>query len=357
MRNAKHFIIVAVLIVISTIILRLLFTWLLALPVAASAQAEPIDNLFNAHFWMIAFLFSLIMVIMLYSAAVFRRKPDDEEDAEHVHGNTALEIGWTIIPTFVVIGFGVWGAFMLNALTTPNPDEIVIEVVGRQWSWTFAYPEYGDFVSTELVIAKDQPVLLSMNSEDVIHSFWIVEFRVKQDVVPGRTTELRITPTLEGDYKLRCAEICGLNHSTMLAPVRIVSTEEFDAWVAEKMAAPKYADMTPAERGALWHSAEGFACAGCHSLDGSLGAGPTWLGIYGRQEALTDGTTISVDDAYINESVTNPNAKIVEGFAADVMPKIYAESFAEKEAEILANEGVEIDIIADLIAFMQTLEE
>lgn len=357
MRNGKHFIIVAVLIMISTIVLRLLFTWLFALPIAASTQSGPIDNMFNAHFWMIAFLFSLIMVIMLYSTAVFRRKPGDDEDGPHVHSNTALEIGWTIIPTFVVIGFGIWGAFTLNALTAPNPDEIVIEVVGRQWSWTFSYPEHGGFNSTELVIQKDQPVLLSMNSADVLHSFWVPEFRVKQDLVPGRVTELRITPTIEGDYKVRCAEICGLDHSLMQAPVRVVSADEFDAWVAEKLAAPKFAEMTPVERGALWHSPEGFACSGCHSLDGSPGAGPTWLGIYGRQEALVDGTNVTVDDGYIYESITDPNAKIVEGFVANVMPQIYVDSFAEKEAEILANEGVEIDIIADLIAFMQTLEE
>ncbi len=313
MRNGKHFIIVAVLIVISTISLRLLFTWMFALPIAASSQSVPIDTMFNAHFWMIAFLFSLIMVIMLYSAVVFRRKPGDEEDAVPVHGNTALEIGWTIIPTFVVIGFGIWGAFTLNALTTPNPEEIVIEVVGRQWSWTFSYPEHGDFNSTELVLQKDQPVLLSMNSDDVLHSFWVPEFRVKQDLVPGRVTVLRITPTVEGDYKVRCAEICGLDHALMQAPVRVVSAEEFDAWVAEKQAAPKFAEMTPEERGALWHSPEGFACSGCHSLDGAPGAGPTWLGIYGRQEALADGTSVTVDDSYINESIIDPNARIVEG--------------------------------------------
>lgn len=357
MRNGKHFIIVAVLIVISTIVLRLLFTWLFALPIAASAQAGPIDTMFNAHFWMIALLFSLIMVIMLYSAVVFRRKPGDDEDGPHVHGNTALEIGWTIIPTFIVIGFGVWGAFTLNALTAQNPEEIVIEVTGRQWSWTFAYPEHGDFNSTELVIQKDQPVLLKMESDDVLHSFWVPEFRVKQDLVPGQITELRITPTIEGDYKVRCAEICGLDHSSMLAPVRIVSAAEFDAWVEEKSAAPKFAEMTPEERGAIWHSAEGFACVGCHSLDGTPGAGPTWLGIYGRQEALDNGTSVTVNDEYINESIIDPNAKIVDGYIANVMPQIYVDSFAEKEAEILANEGVEIDIIADLIAFMQTLEE
>ncbi len=132
--------------------------------------------------------------------------------------------------------------------------------------------------SAELVLPVGQPIVFEMRSKDVIHNFWVVEFRVKQDVVPGSTQELRITPTEIGDYKVRCAEICGLSHSEMLAPVRVVSQADFDAWVEEKVAAPKFAEMTPEERGAIWHSPEGFACSSCHSLDGTPGAGPSWLG-------------------------------------------------------------------------------
>lgn len=356
MKNAKHFIMVGILVVLSTVFLRWVFTWLFALPTAASTQAGIVDRMAGVHFWVIAFLFSLIMVMMIYSVFVFRRQPGDEEDGQHIHGNTKLEIGWTVLPTIVVIGFGIWGAIELNALTQPYSNEMEVAVTGRQWSWSFEYPGQGDFQSAEMVVPVDQPILLRMESTDVLHSFWVPEFRVKQDLVPGRTTELRITPSQIGEYKVRCAEICGTEHANMLAPVRVVSRADYDAWLAEKSAAPQWAELSPAERGAIWYSAEGFACVSCHSVDGTPGVGPTWLGIYGRQEMLDDGTSVTVDDAYIRESIYDPNAKLVAGYAA-AMPQNYEQLFAEREAEILASQGIEIDIVADLIAFMQTLEE
>ncbi len=333
------------------------FRGILALPLAASAEAGQIDFLAGAHFWMISFLFSLIMVIMLYSAFVFRRRTDDDDDGPHVHGNTVLEVGWTIVPTFIVIGFGIWGAVMLNDITAPKANEMTVEVTGRQWSWSFNYPEQGDIPSAELVLPVGQPVKLEMNAEDVLHSFWVPEFRVKQDLVPGRTTTLRFTPTVEGEYVVRCAEICGLDHTNMLAPVQVLSQEAFDAWVEERSNVPVFSELSPEELGELmWGAEYGFGCSGCHSIDGSPGAGPTWLGIYGREEPLTDGSVIVVDDAYIEESIYDPNAKVVEGFQPNIMPQNYEELFAQREAEILANEGVEVDLAGALIAFMRTLQ-
>lgn len=356
MGRFKHFIIIAVLTALSTVGLRGLFQYILALPSAASAEARPIDQLFNGHYWMIAFLFSLIMVMMLYSVFVFRRKAGDDTDGPHVHGNTALEVGWTIVPTFVVIGFGVWGAVVLNDITRPKTDEMTIDVVGKQWVWSFAYPEEDGLVSGELVLPVNQPVVLKMTSQDVLHSFWVPEFRVKQDLVPGRITQLRITPTEVGDFRLRCAEICGLSHTQMEADVRVVSETEFVAWVEERSQVPLFAEMTPEERGALWSSAQGFGCIGCHSIDGTPGAGPTWQGLYLRQEQLTDGSTVTVDDEYITNSIYNPNAQIVAGFNPNIMPQNYLESFTAREAEILATEGIEISIVDDLIAYLKTLE-
>ena len=357
MKNAKHFIIAGVLVLIATLIMRWLLSIIFANPLAASAEAGSIDQLSNAHYWMISLLFSLIMVLMLYASVVFKRKPGDEEDGPHIHGNTALEIGWTIIPLIIVIAFGIWGSLMLIDITRAEAGEMRINVVAQQWSWSFEYPENGDFTSPELVLPVNKPIVLEMRSKDVIHNFWVIQFRVKQDIVPGTTEELRITPTEVGDYKVRCAEICGLSHSAMRAPVRVVSQADFDTWVEEKVNAPKFAEMTPEERGAIWHGPDGFGCSGCHSLDGTPGAGPTWVGVYGREEVMDDGTVVTVDDAYIRDSILNPNNKIVNGFQPNLMPQTFEDAFAAKQAEILANEGVEIDIIADLIAFMKTLEE
>ena len=355
MKKVRHILSVLALLIIATLFLRWVFTWLFALPTSASTQAQSIDVMFNVHFWLIAFFFSLIMVIILYSAVVFRRKPGDEEDGPHIHGNTALEITWTIIPLIIVIALGIWGAFVLQDITAAGANALEVDVTGRQWSWSFAYPSEGDFQAAEMVVPVNQPITLVMNSEDVLHSFWVPEFRVKQDLVPGRTTTLNITPTEIGDFKVRCAEICGTDHSLMLADVRVVSQADYDAWIEEKNTAPQYADLLPEERGAIWYGAEGFGCVSCHSLDGTPGVGPTWQGIYGRQELLDDGTSVTVDDAYILESIYDPNAKLVDGFAA-AMPQNYEQLFAEKEAEILASQGVEINIVEDLIAFMRTLE-
>lgn len=357
MKNAKHFIVAGILVIIGTLVLRWLLNIIFALPSASSLEALSIDTLSSAHFWMISLLFSLIMVLMLYAAVVFRREPDDEEDGPHIHGNTTLEITWTIIPLIIVLAFGVWGSFMLIDITRAEPGEMRVGVVGQQWAWSFNYPEYGDFTSGELVLPVNQPVVFEMITRDVIHSFWVVEFRVKQDLLPGSVQELRITPIEEGEYKVRCAEICGQLHSNMLAPVRVVSQAEFDAWIEERLAAPQFGELTPEERGAIWHSNEGFGCAACHSVDGTLLAAPSWLGIYGREEVLDDGTVVIVDDAYITDSILNPNHQIVEGYQPNLMPQNYEELFTARETEILTNEGVEISIIDDLIAFMKTLEE
>ena len=141
----------------------------------------------------------------------------------------------------------------------------------------------------------------------------------------------------------------------MQAPVRVVSQADYAAWIAEKNAAPAYAEMTPEERGAIWYSAEGFACVSCHSLDGTPGVGPSWQGVYGRVETLDDGTTVVVDEDYILRSIYDPHSQLVEGFAA-AMPTNFQDQFTEKEAEILASQGVEISIVEDLIAYMKTLE-
>ncbi|MCB9423316.1 MAG: cytochrome c oxidase subunit II [Ardenticatenaceae bacterium] len=361
MSKRNHYIAVTALVIVTSFILYFILRMIYTLPIAASAEARPIDQMFTGHFIAIAFLFSLIMVFMLYSAVVFRRRPGDEEDGPHIHSNTTLEIMWTIIPTFVVVGFGVWGTITLNGLVSAKDNEMVVKVTGQQWSWSFEYPEQEGLTSPKLVLPVDRTIVLQMESKDVLHSFWVPEFRVKQDLVPGRTTTLRITPTKLGDYKLRCAEICGLSHANMMADVQVVTTAGFNSWVEERLQAPVYADMTPEERGAIWYSAppggQYAACSGCHSIDGSVMAGPTWQGIYGHEVQLTDGTAVTADDEYIRNSILNPNAQIVAGFQPNIMPQNFGDTFAAIEAEIQASEGIQIDMIADIIAYMQTLQE
>jgi len=353
MKKSRHFIAVIVLIGIATGALYIIFSLMFRLPVAASAEAGPIDVLFNAHYWIISFLFALIMVIMLYSAAVFRRRPGDDTDGPHIHGHTGLEVGWTILPTLAVVGMGIWAAIILNDVTSPKANEMVIGVEAGQWFWRFHYPEQEDVTSGELVLPVNQPVLLEMEANDVLHSFWVPEFRVKQDLVPGQMTRLRFTPTLVGEYKVRCAEICGTGHAQMLANVRVVSDADFVAWVEESTQQVEFAELGDVERGQVWYAE--YACNSCHSVDGTATVGPTWLDLYGSEELLTDSTTVVVDDEYITQSILEPNAHIVAGFNPNIMPQDFGELFAQREEEVLASQGVEVDIIEEIIAFIQAL--
>jgi cytochrome c oxidase subunit 2 len=238
------------------------------------------------------------------------------------------------------MAYAYLGAINLAETRRVDPEAMVVKVTGLQWSWTFEYVPVNGLavVSDELHVPVGKQVLLRMTSNDVIHSFWVPEFRVKQDLVPGRITELRITPTLEGNYKVRCAELCGTSHYSMEKPVVVSSQEEFDAWMAEQLVLAEEASQTPEGRGQALVAANG--CAACHSTNGATGIGPTWFGLFGRQETLTDGTVVTVDDAYLHESISAPQAKIVRGFENQLMP---AYGFSDEQ-------------IADIIAYIKTLK-
>ncbi|MEX1018828.1 MAG: cytochrome c oxidase subunit II [Litorilinea sp.] len=232
--DRRHFIIVGVLVVIATVLMDILLKQALPLPVQASIESLTIDQLIGWHLTIIAFLFSLIVVFMLYSVVLFRRRPDDDSDGAHFEGNTALEIVWTVVPLIFVVVFTFIGIDTLSNVTRAEENERVVQLRAFQWSWAFEYPE--GFIAQELVLPINERARMEMTSTDVLHSFWIPEMRVKQDIVPGITTVVRFTPIMAGEYKLRCSELCGLSHWSMLAPVRILEADEYEAWVAERTA-------------------------------------------------------------------------------------------------------------------------
>ena len=306
-------------------------------PVAASAQSVSIDWLWHWDIIAIAFFFALIVVPMIYSLVVFRRKKGETGDGEHIEGNDTLEIAWTVIPLFIVMAFAYMGSYSLREINRQDPDAIVIKVKAQQFAWTFEYPEEGVF-SKELHLPVDRQVLLKMESSDVLHSFWVPEFRIKQDVVPGRITEYRITPTLEGNYKVRCAELCGTSHSYMLAGVVVESEEDYAAWLSAE-AELAVAAQTPEGKGQQLSVKNG--CVGCHSIDGIQLTGPTWLGLYGSEVELADGTTVEADDDFLKESILDPNATIVAEYPSPSLMPQYQ----------LTDEEV-----ANLIAYIATLK-
>lgn len=227
--NTKHFAVVGVLVVLATLGVYWILDAVLQFPPAGALEAASIDALIQGHLWLIAFLFSLVVVFMVYALFVFRRRPGDDSEGEYFHGNTTLEIAWTVLPMILVIAFGYWATVDLIALTSPKDNEIIVNAEGYQWGWNFSLPN-SDQIAQELVLPVGQPIRMDMTSKDVVHSFWVPEFRVKQDLVPGRTTHLRFTPSVEGEYRLLCAELCGLNHTGMIATVRVVPLEEFAAF-------------------------------------------------------------------------------------------------------------------------------
>jgi cytochrome c oxidase subunit II len=335
----RHFVIVGILVVATTILTYVGLDSANLMPLAASAQAIPIDWMWNLELIFMSFFFALIVVPMAYSLIIFRRKKGDTSDAEHMEGNTKLEIAWTIIPLFVVTAFAYVGAVNLAETRRVDPDAIVVKVTGIQWSWKFEYPPVDgvSVVSDELHLPAGKQVLLQMTSLDVIHSFWVPEFRVKQDLVPGRITELRITPTIDGNYKVRCAELCGTSHAYMEKPVVISAQGDFDAWMAVQVEKAKELAATPEGSGQLLVAANG--CAACHSINGAQGIGPTWFGLFGHEVLLTDGTTVIADEAYLAESIHEPQAKIVKGFETQLMPTY---GFTDEQ-------------IADIVAYIKTL--
>lgn len=332
-----HLVVVGILVIIMAILTYVGANSVGLMPVQASAQAVPIDWMWGWQVVAISFLFALIVVPIFYSFVVFRRKKGDTSDAEHIEGNTPLEIAWTVIPLIIVVVFAYMGAYSLGeSRRITDPNAMIIKVTAQQFSWTYEYPD--GFVSTELHLPVWEQVILKMEAVDVIHSFWVPEFRVKQDVVPGRVTEYRITPNLIGAYKVRCAELCGSDHAFMEGPVIVSSQVDYEKWVAEQIELASAA--TPEGRGRKLATENG--CLGCHSVTPAPGpSAPSWFRLFGSQVKLADGTTVTADDAFITESILDPTAKEVEGYSPTPM----------KPQDYLTPEQ-----IADIIAYIKSLK-
>lgn len=307
----------------------------------ASAQAPAVDSLLLLEFSILAVITVLVMVYFFYALWAFRRPAGDTGDGEHFHGNTAIEILWTVIPLIIVVVMGVYGARVLTDLGATSvamaDDDLEVLVVGQQWVWSFEYPEY-DIVSPELMLPVDQPTYFKIMAHDVIHSFWVPEFRLKMDAIPGKDNTLRLTPNKIGVYSVVCTELCGTSHANMVAPAKVVPRAEFDTWVQQQQA---LANASPEIRGQK--VAQQFACSGCHSIDGSKLVGPTWKGLFGHTVEFTDGTTATVDEAYLRESILEPGAHVVEGYPDNVMPRDLTTRMKEKQ-------------IDDVIAYIKTLK-
>jgi cytochrome c oxidase subunit 2 len=208
-----------------------------------SAEADEIDLLFDVMIVLSSFVFSIVIVMLGYCIYKYRAKPGDESDGKPIHGNTRLEIAWTLIPTVIVLFAAAYSWVILDDIEAEASDQMPVNVTAQQFKWTFEYPDTG-VVTDEFHVPSGTQLELHLTSLEVLHSFWVPEWRIKRDLVPiaeGNPSDVdnvvRVTPDVEGEYTLMCTEYCGWGHATMRAPVVVESQEEFDAWMADQEAA------------------------------------------------------------------------------------------------------------------------
>ncbi len=289
------------------------------MPESASTFSHEVDRAFAVIYWLDVIFFLLIIGAMAFFTFAYRRKRADQRTSP-VKGSHSLEIAWSVIPgLFLLVFFGM-GFVTYMDMQVPPADSMHIRVTGQKWNWGFEYPEQGIKLSSAdgLVVPSNTPVRLTLTSVDVLHSFFIPDFRTKKDAVPSRYTSLWFEAKRPGEYQIYCTEYCGDDHSRMTSKVIAMEPAAFREWVADKKNAS--ASLTPVERGQQLWTTQG--CAGCHSIDGSALIGPSLKGKYGAQESLADGSSVLVDDDYIRESILAPNAKIVAGFAGQMPPYV-----------------------------------
>ena len=210
------------------------------LPEEASAEAGPTDTLYDILAVASVFVFALVVSILAVSVLRFRRRFGDESDGKPIHGHTGLEVVWTAIPAVIMTVAAIASGVVLADIEEKKPGTKTVVVTAEQFAWTFDYRDQDIKRAGELHLVKDTPYLFKIRAKDVLHSFWVPEFRMKKDAVPGMTTEVRVEPTRDGTYSLVCAELCGLGHPTMRARVVVEDQARFDRWAEaqRKAAAP-----------------------------------------------------------------------------------------------------------------------
>jgi len=271
-------------------------------------MAGQVDALYIYLLLVSGLMTALIFIAVAVLAIKYRRVPGRE--AHPIEGSTILEISWSVIPFFVMLTFFIWGAVIFFEERTPPANATEIYVVAKQWMWKIEHME-GQREINELHVPTGQNVKLIMTSQDVIHSFFVPAFRLKQDVVPGRYTTLWFRATKAGTYHLFCSQYCGTQHSGMVGWVTVMEPRDYEAWMSGGAG-----NQPLAVTGEKLFTELG--CVTCHRSD-TQGRGPNLVGVFGKPVLLEDGRTVIADENYVRESILEPAAKIVKGFKP-VMP-------------------------------------
>lgn len=313
---------IGVVVAILVTLVAVLIPWL---PTSASKEMDRIEFVYWFATVISIGIFSLVIAVIVYSVMTFRVAPEDESDGPSIHGNTGLEVIWTLIPAAIVVAVGVLSAVVLSQNGNAGTNPLQVNVFAQQFAWRFEYPQQNKLKSGELVLPLGRSVEFEMTSADVIHSFWIPEMGQKQDLVPGIQTKIIVTPTRTGRFALVCTELCGLGHATMRASVRVLSPADFDAWVKKMQSG-----------GGGSSGAALFAAAGCGSCHAFAPAGTT-AKIGPALDDLAAAAKAAGQDVttFTRESIVDPGKVIASGYQDGVMPANYGKSYAAEEIDAL----------------------
>lgn len=307
------------------------------MPPQKSTVAADVDALFDFIYVLNVFFFLLIAGLTVYFVIKYRRKSDDQLAISQMAHNTPIEAIWTFGPLILCIVVFVWGFRVFLDLSVAPEGAYEVRVTGEKWKWTVQHPN-GATLTNKLHAPQGKPVKIVLAAKDVLHSFFVPEFRIKTDAVPGRFTTLWFQADEAGEYQVFCTEYCGTGHSDMMAKVIVLPVDEFEKKAKKRFKEGK-PNIPPAEWGKQLYTE--YTCNACHSVDGSKGVGPSFKGLWGSQEKLVDGSSVKVDEEYIRESIMDPQAKIVAGYPPS-MPTFQGQ--------------IDDDEIFALIAYMKTLK-
>lgn len=299
------------------------------MPAEGSQIAKSVDSLYS--FLLIISLIACIIVIggMVYFALKYKRRSSNDKTA-YISHDTRLEILWSVIPLLIFLFVFAWGWIIYHDMRTMPKEALEIQVTGRQWAWVAEYKN--GVQSPELVVPVKRDIRLVLGSPDVIHSFYIPSFRIKQDVVPGRYNSLWFRPEVMGEFHVFCAEFCGTSHSGMITKLRVVSQADFDKWLIEEADS---SSLPPVDLGKKLFTTK--TCASCHFADqAGTKIGPSLKGLFGSENhQMDDGSTVNVDENYLRESILSSQTKIVKGFGPRSAMPAFQGQLSEKEVSSL----------------------
>ena len=308
--------------------------WIDWLPPLASEEGGRIDDLYVVVSAICLVIFAIVASVSLYALVKFRARPDDDEDGKPIHGNTVLELFWTAIPTVLVTAIArVLERRAGEERGLPNPHR-TIDVTAEQFAWSFGYPEANLDLVPELYVPLGETIELELTAKDVIHSFWVPEWRVKQDAVPGTSQHIIVTPTKTGRFPIICTELCGIGHSTMRNWVNVLPPDEFEQWLKDQQA------QGGGDGGGGGGEADGKAlfteqgCVGCHAL---ADAGST-AEVGPNLDMVLPGQS----EEFVRESIVDPDAQIAEGYQPGVMPSNFGDTLSDEQLDALVKYLLEV---------------